>query len=142
MFLHNRFWFSNSDLVLVKPGLEQVQRANDLCDEAELKVLRLGALLFNSALLEEAQLVALRLKEQQLMLFGERPPRSWFDDFGLRVEPIFAEHIHRFLLFLAMLWQKLLESLLFSRNASGFPNKHRPPCTTMPWNIRPTLVIL
>jgi hypothetical protein len=47
-----------------------------------------------------------------------------------------------FLGFLAMLWQRLLESLLSSRNVSEFPNKHRPPCTTMPWNIRPALVVL
>jgi hypothetical protein len=52
------------------------------------------------------------------------------------------ELIDRFLVFLAMQWQKLLESLLFSHNVFEFPNKHRPPCTTMPWNIPPALIVL
>lgn len=52
------------------------------------------------------------------------------------------ERIHRTFLFLCMLWQTLLGSLLLFCNFSEFPNKHRPPCTTMPWNIWPALVVL
>lgn len=44
--------------------------------------------------------------------------------------------------FLAVLWEGFLEILLFLCNFSEFPNKHRPHCTTMPWNIRPALVVL
>jgi hypothetical protein len=50
--------------------------------------------------------------------------------------------IRRLINLLTLLWQRILESLIFFSNFSVFPNKHRPPCTTMPWNIRPALVVL
>ena len=93
----------------------------------------------------------------RLELILESQPKTLLHKVLRRTELILTElwqHrklIHRFLGFLAMiwqlgflamLWQKLLESLLFSHNASEFPNKRRPPCTTMPWNIRPALVVL
>ena len=62
----------------------------------------------------------------------------------LQYEAVHIEILHKFirsLLFLcllALLLKKRLEGLLFSE----FPNNHRPPCTTMPWNIRPALVVL
>jgi hypothetical protein len=52
------------------------------------------------------------------------------------------EHMRRVFSLLSMIWQKLLDTLLFFCNFSGFPHKYRPPCTTMPWNIWPALVVL
>jgi hypothetical protein len=134
----------------------------------QLEALRLEALRLNPLKAQELavqtqvqrfQLERLRL-DTHWILIGERQWSTW------RVERLLdriqAEHllvkfqledlrhkllrrvelIQHFLGFLAMLWQKLLESLLFSHNASEFPNKHRPPCTTMPWNIRLALVVL
>jgi hypothetical protein len=57
-------------------------------------------------------------------------------------------HVARLLILLALwqkfltLWQKLIERLLFFCKFSEFPNKRRPACTTMPWNIWPALVVL
>ena len=51
-------------------------------------------------------------------------------------------HIIRFLIFLARRLQTVLQIDLSSDRLSEFPNKLRPPCTTMPWNIRPALVVL
>jgi hypothetical protein len=139
-----------------------------LFEKAELEVLRLETLRLNSLSLKKVQLVAFRLKEIQLRLLKqvkqamgqwewweiqfelvfESQPKSLLHKVLRRTELILTElrrHrklIHSFLGFLAMVWQKLLESLLFSHNASEFPNKRRPPCTTMPWNIRPALVVL
>ena len=52
------------------------------------------------------------------------------------------ERICRVFDLLSTIWQKLLDSLLFFCNFSGFPHKYRPPCRTMPWNIWPSLVVL
>jgi len=51
---------------------------------------------------------------------------------------------------LRLLWVQLLECILrqvhetfcFGRKAKWFPNRRRPPCSTMPWMIRPSLVVL
>jgi hypothetical protein len=40
------------------------------------------------------------------------------------------------------LWEKLLCFLLLDLAISEFPNRLRPPCTTMPWTIWPALVVL
>lgn len=141
-----------------KARREKAQLIEVLLVKAEVQILRFEALRPNSLSLEKAQLVALQLKEVQLVQLVElRELREW-SEFGLfeylfgefrRVELILTELrqreelIYRFLSgFLAMLWQKLLESLLFSHNVSKLPNKHRPPCITMPWNIRLALVVL
>jgi hypothetical protein len=42
----------------------------------------------------------------------------------------------------AALLEKLLESLLACCDVTVLPNRHRPPCRTMPWDILPSLVIL
>jgi hypothetical protein len=47
-----------------------------------------------------------------------------------------------FLEYLALLLQKILQYLLLFGNFVEFPNRHRPKCTTMPWNIWPSLVVL
>jgi hypothetical protein len=52
------------------------------------------------------------------------------------------KYMRRVFSLLSMIWQKLLDTLLFFCNFSGFPHKYRPPCTTMPWNIWPSLVVL
>ena len=128
----------------VKAQREKAQREVVRRMEVELEVLRLEGLPLNSLLFKKAQLVALQLEEMQrdFELF-----ESWlvFCNLLSRVRLILAELRRREELircFLVMLWQKLLESFLFSRNVSEFPNNHRPPCTTMPWNIRPALVVL
>ena len=40
------------------------------------------------------------------------------------------------------LWEKILYLLLLYFSFSEFPNRLRPPCTTMPWTIWPALVVL
>jgi hypothetical protein len=40
------------------------------------------------------------------------------------------------------LWEKVLYLLLLYLSFSEFPNRLRPPCTTMPWTIWPVLVVL
>jgi hypothetical protein len=156
-----------------KARREKAQLIEVLLVKAEVQILRFEALRPealrpNSLLPKKAQLVALQLKEVQLVQLVELVElRVWselglfeylFGEFRLedllrkllrRVELILTELrqreelIYRFLSgFLAMLWQKLLESLLFSHNVSKLPNKHRPPCITMPWNIRLALVVL
>ena len=52
------------------------------------------------------------------------------------------EHMRRVFSSLSTIWQKFLDTLSFFCNFSGFPHKYRPPCTTMPWNIWPSLVVL
>jgi hypothetical protein len=126
-----------------------------LLEEVELEVQRLEPLLPNSLLLKTAQLVALRLKEVQLVEWRKWGLEALLNIWRLedllcklrRVEilPLRRHYCYFYSIFeilCEMLWQKHLESLLFSSNISGFPNKHRPPCTTMPWNIRPALVVL
>jgi hypothetical protein len=39
-----------------------------------------------------------------------------------------------------VLWEKVLYLLLYL-SFSEFPNRLRPPCTTMPWTIWPVLVV-
>jgi hypothetical protein len=142
---------------------EKVRRVEALLEEVELAVLRLEVLPLNSLLPQKARLVALQLKVERLGLhellglherLGLRGLFEWILSIHVlrqkwRLEDLLCnllrherrrEELIRY--FLAMLWQKLLESLLFSGNVSEFPNKHRPPCTTMPWNIRPALVVL
>jgi hypothetical protein len=52
------------------------------------------------------------------------------------------EHIQRLLAYFTMLWLKLYEILRFFCKFSEFPDRIRPPCTTMPWTIWPALVVL
>jgi ankyrin repeat protein len=51
-------------------------------------------------------------------------------------------HIIAFLVFLARRLQTMLQIDLSLHRLSEFPNRLRPPCTTMPWNIRPALFVL
>jgi hypothetical protein len=44
--------------------------------------------------------------------------------------------------YLAFLLQKILQYLLIFCKYAEFPNRRRPKCTTMPWNIWPSLVVL
>jgi hypothetical protein len=131
--------FTMSFILLFRGWLSNVRRM-----EVELEVLRLETLPLNSLLCMKAQLVALQLKEMQWE-FESLKSRVLFNNLLRRVELILAELRRREELIrriLVILWQNLLESFLFSGNVSEFPNNHRPPCTTMPWNIRPALVVL
>jgi hypothetical protein len=47
-----------------------------------------------------------------------------------------------FLEYLALLLQNFFQYLLLFGNFVEFPNRRRPKCTTMPWNIWPSLVVL
>lgn len=58
-----------------------------------------------------------------------------------RIERL-MEVIYRTLSWIGKLFEQLMKALLFICNFSEFPNKFRPPCTTMPWNIWPALVVL
>jgi hypothetical protein len=48
----------------------------------------------------------------------------------------------RFLENLALLLQRTLQFLLTCSKFGRFPNRQRPRCTTMPWSIWPSLVVL
>jgi hypothetical protein len=55
------------------------------------------------------------------------------------------DYILRFLRFLenlALLLQRTLQFLLTCSKFGRFPNRQRPRCTTMPWSIWPSLVVL
>ncbi|KAH4375250.1 hypothetical protein HBH99_217220 [Parastagonospora nodorum] len=54
-----------------------------------------------------------------------------------RLERLYKWYI-RFVQFL----EKLFKALMFICAFSVFPNEHRPPCKTMPWDIIPSLVVL
>lgn len=51
---------------------------------------------------------------------------------------------HLFLVFeqMLILWERMLYFVLFTLSFSEFPDKLRPPCTTMLWTIWPSLVVL
>ncbi|KAF2792109.1 hypothetical protein K505DRAFT_308235 [Melanomma pulvis-pyrius CBS 109.77] len=51
-------------------------------------------------------------------------------------------HIEWILRQSAMLLERLLDAVLSFWNFSEFPNRCRPPCRTMPWDIRPALLVL
>lgn len=54
----------------------------------------------------------------------------------------YSKHMQRlFDHFMALWLQRYATILLFSR-FSAFPNRCRPPCTTMPWTIWPALMVL
>jgi hypothetical protein len=156
-------------LRLEAPQLEAPQLGSLLLGEAQLVALQLWKEQLVAPQLREAQLREALLRQLREALLGRFRSFAYPTEYWKRteyeldyltykllrcLEQILAELcrraklrrreelIHRFLRFLALLWQKLLESLLFSHNVSEFPNKHRPPCTTMPWNIRPALVVL
>jgi hypothetical protein len=46
------------------------------------------------------------------------------------------------LVYLAFMLQTILQYLLLFCKFAEFPNRRRPKCTTMPWNIWPSLVVL
>jgi hypothetical protein len=93
---------------------------------------------------EALRLEEIRLEEEALRLEEEALRLEEI----LRLEEVLRrynellERIRRIFYLLSTLWQKLLDNLLFFCNFSGFPHKYRPPCTTMPWNIWPSLVVL
>jgi hypothetical protein len=116
---HQRSRFRDKKLESSKQNLLRFLCGFDsACSTAELELERLE--LLEDQLKEDERLRA--EKKQQL--------ESHMD----RIERLFRA--------LAMLVEKLLEALLFFCNFSEFPNKYRPPCTTMPWNIRPALLVL
>jgi hypothetical protein len=51
-------------------------------------------------------------------------------------------HLWRCLEYLALLLLSILRFLLSCSKFGGFQNRERPRCTTMPWNIWPSLVVL
>jgi len=64
-----------------------------------------------------------------------------------QVEREILEHeriarLWRILEYLALLLLSILRFLLSCRKFGGFQNRQRPRCTTMPWNIWPSLVVL
>lgn len=59
-----------------------------------------------------------------------------------REEMLYMEHLKRLIMYSAALVKKLLEAMLACCNITVLPNRHRPPCRTMPWDILPSLVIL
>ena len=135
---------------LVTGNLFFVQKLRCLRDVLQLALIEKEQLV--------AQLVRLQCSEAGGWRLGERPGRWVLMDRleVVRLKVLLRESLRRVELFsmqlrlckelircfLAMLLQKLLDSLLFSCNRSEFPNKQKPPCSTMPWNIPPALVVL
>ena len=60
----------------------------------------------------------------------------------LLAERIIRERLLRFLEYLALLLLKIIQFLLSYIRSAGFMNRRRPKCTTMPWEIWPSLVVL
>lgn len=59
-----------------------------------------------------------------------------------REDMLYMEHLERLFMYSAALVKKLLEAMLACCDITVLPNRHRPPCRTMPWDILPSLVIL
>jgi len=57
-------------------------------------------------------------------------------------ERIIRARLLRLLKHLALLLLKILRFLLSYIRSAGFMNRRRPKCTTMPWEIWPSLVVL
>jgi hypothetical protein len=57
-------------------------------------------------------------------------------------EEAYMQHLERLFRHYTTLLQRLLKILFSFCNFSLLPNRHRPPCSTMPWDILPALVIL
>jgi hypothetical protein len=57
-------------------------------------------------------------------------------------EQIIRERLLRLLKHLALLLLKILRFLLSYIRSAGFMDRRRPKCTTMPWEIWPSLVVL
>ena len=57
-------------------------------------------------------------------------------------ERIIRERLLRFLEHLALLLLKIIQFLLSYIRSARFMNRRRPKCTTMPWEIWPSLVVL
>jgi hypothetical protein len=57
-------------------------------------------------------------------------------------EQIIRERLLRLIEHLALLLLKILRFLLSYIRSAGFMNRRRPKCTTMPWEIWPSLVVL
>jgi hypothetical protein len=64
--------------------------------------------------------------------------------YGNQKDPLKRFHVGLlvFLEYLAFLLQKILQYFLLFCKFAEFPNRRRPKCTTMPWNIWPSLVVL
>lgn len=76
-------------------------------------------------------------REQELLqqLLQQLPPSLDPDRFIRKQLLSYLEH-------LALLLLKVLRSLLSSVRSAGIMKRRRPKCTTMPWEIWPSLVIL
>lgn len=94
--------------------------------------------------LEKVRLEELRLKQLEELGFGEtRFDRQLELFIDVLDEPVaLYEPGVWFFWVITLVFHMLLERLLFFCDFSVFPNKRRPPCTTMPWTIRPALVVL
>jgi hypothetical protein len=57
-------------------------------------------------------------------------------------EQVIRERLLRLLKHLALLLLKILRFLLSYIRSASFMNRRRPKCTTMPWEIWPSLVVL
>jgi hypothetical protein len=67
-----------------------------------------------------------------------RPPPDWQPTPSLS----WSDFIQRVLTLIILVWQRLYEEIVFRCSYSEFPQCRRPPCTTMPWSIWPSLMVL
>ncbi|CZR58755.1 uncharacterized protein PAC_08647 [Phialocephala subalpina] len=71
----------------------------------------------------------------------ERNDKYWKKQRQAADLAFFIESVQHLLEYLALLLHRIIQALLLCTFAE-FPNRRRPRCTTMPWNIWPALVVL
>jgi hypothetical protein len=123
--------------------LEQVVReqfeeaVRELFEEAKRKLLELFEQVARKQLelFEQAARKQLELLEQAAREQLEQAERE-------QLEHERIARLWRSLEYLALLLLSILRFLLSCNKFGGFQNRERPRCTTMPWNIWPSLVVL
>jgi hypothetical protein len=105
--------------VSTDPLLQKVQALRDLCERLEQAEREEAPEQLGRETVEQAE------QAEREQLEHERIARLW-----------------RSLEYLVLLLLSILRFLLGCSKFGGFQNRQRPKCTTMPWNIWPSLVVL
>jgi hypothetical protein len=88
----------------------------------------------------QAKREALKQGEREQLEQAEREQLE--QAIGENLEHERIARLWRFLEYLSLLLLSILRFLLGCSKFGGFQNRQRPRCTTMPWNIWPSLVVL
>jgi hypothetical protein len=80
---------------------------------------------------------------QQVRQFRKEIARLYLLSTGKKTPEIFLEELENLWFERLLRWfQSVFARLLSACKYFEYPNRRRPPCTTMPWNIWPSLVVL